>query len=211
VLRDDAVTLIAEGLGFRTDLSAKIIRTMQQAQRELEGGQTLPWFIVNEDDSVQLIRDQAEYALTDAFIREADDLGFYSTARSRQGDEFHVRKMQYDKAIAAYGFTATGYPEVYALRAGTIRVFPIPDDDYLYRWHFYQRQTVLDSNIENAWLKNVPDLLVGMAGEAMAAKLRDKDSLAYFTPLRVRWEVWLKKEIELRLMANELVVMGSDS
>jgi hypothetical protein len=214
--RNEVLAEIRVGLGFRSeDIDDKIIRKMQSAQEALEGGHSLPWFICHEDSGVNLIEGQAEYDLAPAFIREADDLGFFNTAQSRMGDIYHVRKMQYDKAIAYYGFTSTGYPAVYSLRASKIRIFPIPDAEYNYRWHFYQRQVSLIGSgditeDDNAWLANVPQLIEGMAGVWMAQNLRDADAVAYFASKEQYWKDWLHREIEERKGANEVVVMGSD-
>jgi len=209
--RDEAVDEIRAGLGFRSDMQATIISRLKQSQRELEGGKSLPWFIVNEDSPIELIAGQSEYTLSDHFIQEADDLGFQNIAQNIEGDIYHVKKWEYDKSIATFGFEATGYPRVYTIRNFTLKFFPTPDIDYSYRWSFYQKQTTLEDNVENQWLKFVPDLLIGMAGGYVAANLRDEQAIAYFQPIRQNWEAWLIKQIAQRQVAvNERTVMGSD-
>jgi len=46
---------------------------------------------------------------------------------------------------------------------------------------YYQGAVKLDAEVENAWLLNAPEYLVGLAGMQVAGNLRDKDALATFT------------------------------
>lgn len=214
--RDQAVQEVAQGLGMRRDLGDLIIQRLIQAQTSLEGGRSLPWFIINEDSPIELVADQYQYDLSDAFIREVDDFGQRSSPYLTfgTGDSSHVNKVDYDDAVAQYGFSsASGTPAVYALRSNSIFFWPTPDQAYSYRWSFYQKQASLANNVsedENAWLKHCPYLLIGKAGKYMSRVTRDPDSYKLFDDQEREWTDWLTREMAAREQANQVVVMGAD-
>ena len=76
VTRSEAVRRINDGLGFRPDghsLEPKIILRLQEAQRDLELGKTLPRFLIREDQTVVLLAGAHTALLPSDFIREDDD------------------------------------------------------------------------------------------------------------------------------------------
>jgi len=213
--RDECIAEIQEGLGFRKDMQVNIARKLEEAQRKLETGKSLPDFLINKDSPVAILLGVDEYPLSDAFIREIEDLGQQYPATNVQGDIYHVRRMDYDEAIARFGFTGTGYPSVYAIRARVLRFFPIPDAAYAYRWSFYQHQTTLASgNVtadQNAWLRYRPYLLIGHAGFAQAKNLRDVAAMKHFSDMVMEWQDMDTREKAQDTESNNPTIMGVNS
>ena len=50
-------------------------------------------------------------------------------------------------------------------------------------WTFYKAATLLDSDIENAWLANAANYLIGLAGMIVAGDLRDQGAMQKFTQM----------------------------
>jgi hypothetical protein len=212
--RDEAVAQTQQGLGFRRDLQAVIAGKLEEAQRKLESGSTLPSFIINKDDPVNILTGVNQYDLTFEFIREVNDIGKQWPLRKTSGDISHVRKIDYDDAIAQFGDAGSGCPVVYAIRARILRFFPVPDTEYEYRWSFYQRQTALDgsdvNDDDNAWLKFAPHLLIGMAGKEVAKTLRDQSAIALFSEQEATWRRLIFADTILEEDANQVYLMGAD-
>lgn len=213
--RDEVVAQVKEGLGFRRDLDATIVRRLEESQRELETGRTLPSFIINKDDAVNILLGVNQYDLAFEFIREVNDIGKQWPIRSMKGDISHVRKIDYDDAMAFYGDAGEGCPAVYAIRARVLRFFPIPDADYEYRWSFYQKQVALDgsdvSDEDNAWLRFAPHLLIGMTGKKVAKTLRDQAAITLFAEQEFTWNRSIFGETIAEEEANQTYTMGSDA
>ena len=53
MLRSVAIQRVSDGLGFRTGLDQLIILQLQEAQRDLEKGKTLPLFLLQENQNAQ--------------------------------------------------------------------------------------------------------------------------------------------------------------
>lgn len=214
--RDECVAWIQQKLGFRRDQQALIATELQSAQNHYEGVGTLPWFIINEDSPITILEGVSEYTLSASFIREVNDEGILRPNASIKGDIYHVRKVSYDQAVGLYGKAATdstGCPAVYAIRARTLKFFPNPDDDYDYRWSFYQHQTALNggevSATANAWLEQCPELIAARAGREVAKALRDNVAIQLFSEQKAEWELWLSRMIAQREEANHVIVMGA--
>lgn len=180
--RDTAVTRIQDGLGFRTDLTEKIHARLQEAQRELERGKSLPWFLIEEDDTINLSEGANEVSLPDRFIRETE----YPTMRYTDSDGNNVRvpKKDFNDALDAYGDSDDSAPKVYALLKDSFYFFPTADDDYTLTLSYYKGAQVITSNIENAWLEHAPEWLIGEAGIKIALDTRDQDAMKIFTDMR---------------------------
>jgi len=205
--RDTAVSQIQENMGFRTDLTQSIINNLQFQQDELEKGDTLPWWLLQEDQSFVInppnppVATPQEYPLPSNFIKESDsqdgNLRFY---QNQPGPAVYLKKFDLKQAEQFFfgprkvwwqgnveiiqsedtSFTP-GTPAAYVLRKSTIRIYPGPDKQYNLTWSYFTHDLpVGGANTVNGWLTNAPQLLIGLAGRRMAMTARDPDATALF-------------------------------
>lgn len=217
--RDTAVTLIKQKCGFRTDptLTQRIISALQLAQEELEKGGVMtaagyatevPWFLRKEDQPLNLLANTNEVNLPADFIREVEDEGpWYPNSTGAGNPPIYLDKAE--SGAARRSFTgATSGPQVYQLRASTIWLFPSTDTDLTFYWTYLGKDDALTTNIENKWLKWVPNLLVGHAGLSIATDLRDKDAAQEFNRLEVTGQKQLLILNVQRQMTNRRTAIG---
>lgn len=215
--RDEAVALIQEQLGFRSDLSTNIITNLKFAQQTLEKGPTKPWFLISEDSFADLTSGEQRLALPTDFLQETDQavLRYVPDDAETIADEIDLVKDDYDTLRKNYEVkassdadSATGAPEAYALLGDYFRIFPTPDDDYRVRMIYYASDTVLSSNVENDWLKHVPLLLIGKAGKQIASALRDSVAASTFAQWENEGRLLLLSQTIEREFANRDMQIG---
>ncbi len=187
--RDEAVAIIQEQLGFRSDLSTNIITNLKLAQTTLETGPTKPWFLIEEDSYIRTTAEEQRIPIPSDFLSETDQAVLRYIPDDLTDGEIPLTKDDYDVLMANYldgltGTIETGTPEAYCLMGDYFRIFPTPDDDYLIRQIYYAQDTVLSTNVTNGWLTHFPYLLIGKAGGQLAAALRDSAAVGTFQ----RWE-----------------------
>lgn len=186
--RDEAVNEIQTQLAFRTTLASTIIGHLKQAQSELELAPTLPWFLLSEDSYKDTVSGEQRVPVPMDFLDETDEavLRYVPTTPSTETPERDLIKDDYDELRKFYMDTTTGImkigpPEAYALLGDYFRIFPTPDDTYRLRMIYYAADDLLDTNIENQWLKYVPLLLMGKAGKKISmGPLRDQIAYGVF-------------------------------
>lgn len=209
MLRDDAVTRIQRGLGFRTDRVAEIEDALREAQRKREAGKTLPWFLVEEDTIVTLAAAAQNVALPEGFLRFVAGEGpHYTTVDS--DIPFYVPVKNLREATEAYGDHDAAGPQVVVLRGSVLRFFPVADQAYSITFSYYKAAAVLSSNIENAWLEHAPDLMIGDAGLILAADLRDSGAIQIFQKLQADGLDQAFKETILREDDGEDLYLGAN-
>lgn len=214
MLRSVAVTRINAGLGFRSGLDSTIILRLQEAQRELESGKTLPRFLLEEDVTLSLASGAHTVALPTGYIRFAENgLRYYATGSEKP--IFLVRK-SYPDAVQAYigEDNDPKGPKVYAIRNGSIDFITTADQAYTIYADYYKRADVLTTDIENAWLADLSggaEWLIGEAGMRMAADLRDKDAISIFNTMVSRAHAAFFGNELAEEEADGPFVMGSDA
>ena len=185
-MRDEAVARINEATGFRITGNAiepVIIKRLQEAQRDLEKGKTLPRFLLQEDQMLLLPAGQHALSLPTGFIREDDDnrLHFVSADTNLP---LYLKSMRYMDAVLQVTTQQrpdepqlqTVAPSVYVIRNATVDFITIADQDYTLFWNFYKADDILNVNIENAWLREAPEWLIGEAGSRFALDTRRRSS-----------------------------------
>lgn len=210
--RDEAVTLMKQIMGFRKTLDTECQIALRAVQNKLELGLIKPWWMVAENHTIRT-DDSGEQriALPDGFIEETDDdvLTYIpDTVEGGSPTEVPLIKDDYKALRHAYRASSAAPPEAYALHGKYVWVFPVPDDMYQLRWTFYKRDTTLTSNIENNWLKYVPELLIGEAGLMIATAVRDAEAKAEFTRLKQEGLIMLAGHEASRESANRVYQMG---
>lgn len=175
--------LLMSRLGNRTEpaLRATCLLEMQLAQEaQLEGGATLPWFLITEDATVSTTTGERRVEVPEDFIREVDQEKPLYYRPSDGSADVKLTKGSYEELMDWYKSDAEGAPEKYALRGDYFMLFPKPDAAYtLVLPGYYARQTApADSSVENKWLKWAADLMVAATGEVMCIQHLQSDNTA---------------------------------
>ena len=206
--RTEAVARVAEGVGFRTDLDARIISYLQEAQRDLERGKTLPRFLLLEDQTLSLASGAQNVTLPTGFLREDDNaLPRYTPTGATV--PYIVKKRGMNEAIEAYGGATASGPKIYVLRNSTLRFYPTSDRAYTLTWNYYKAAVTLNNDVENLWLANAPEWLIGEAGVRLAQSLRDQDAAAIFDVIRTAGRAATFADDIARDLAGPPISMGS--
>ena len=172
--RDEGVAMIKEQLGFRTTLDSSIVNYMLLAQVTLEKAPTKPWFLVSEDTFTSTVANEERVPVPLDFLCETDDAALrYRPDSYPDLPERELKKEDYDVLREIFRCTENGKPRGYALIGNYFRIAPVPDAVYNLRQLYYKKGTLLSSNIENEWLKEVPLLLLGSAGKLISGPTRD--------------------------------------
>src|SRR3982751_3369172 len=69
MLRSEAIGIIKRGLGFRQTQDAAIVAALQQAQRDLEHGKTLPNWMLEVDSPIAVTANVSTVATPSLFLR----------------------------------------------------------------------------------------------------------------------------------------------
>jgi hypothetical protein len=101
-----------------------------------------------------------------------------------------------------------GPPEAYALLGNYFRIFPTPDALYTLKTIYYAKDTTLDTNVENKWLKYAPMLILGRAGKFIAGPLRDTAAMQIFGEWEQIGQTSLIRRDTDRDLANRSLQMG---
>lgn len=205
MLRSEAVARIKRGLGFRTDLDNEIVSALQEAQRLLERGRTLPYFLVVEDEILAVPSGSGEVALPERFLREKEDEPL------RYVDEKKLVVLsKIDISIGSRTFfeEGAGAPIAYTLRKDTIKFWPDRDKNYTLTWSYYRGAQELNADVENEWLEKAPEVLIGRAGMLIAEDLSNVG--AYNKFLKMYQEAWggMFADSEMRVRENAPLRMG---
>lgn len=188
--RDEAVQRISDGLGFMASgnaMEAKIILRLQEAQRDLEKGKTLPKFLLEEDATLTLAADAHTVALPSDFLRVDDEVPIHFTQEDSDIPVFLEKKMYVDAVRANIRDEDEAvFPSVYVIRNSVIDFITTADQEYTLTWNYYKKAEVLTTNVENAWLANAPDWLIGEAGGRIAKDARDAEAIALFADMEKR-------------------------
>lgn len=189
VTRSEAVVRINDGLGFRPSghsLEPKIILRLQEAQRDLESGKTLPRFLIREDQPLTLLAGTHTAALPTGFIREDDDNRLHFFTPTSDIAQYLKPKRYNDAVIANLREQGPIGPSVYVIRASTIDFVTTADVNYSLVWNYFAAASLLTADIENSWLREASEWLIGEAGYRMAKDLRDPDAVSLFDGLRTQ-------------------------
>jgi len=204
MLRDDIVTLISNRFNFRDDLDTKIVTELKNAQIELEEELVtdLPWFLLSEVANIDGTASEERIPLPSDFLQENEDgtLWRYDAAAA-DGDPWKELRKGYHDALKAE-YTGTGAPIRYALLGKYFRIYPTPDISYNFRMLYYKRDSILESNIENEWLKYAPWLIGARTGFNLAHSLRDNDNRDFFATKYTESLLSLEKKQRMREETN---------
>jgi hypothetical protein len=189
VTRIDAVKRINDGLGFRPDghsLEAKIVLRLQEAQRDLESGKTLPRFMLQENQTITLTAGTHSVLLPEGFIRESDDNRLHFFNPSSDIAQYLKPRRYNDAVVANLREQGPIGPSIYVIRNTIIDFVTLADVNYVMSWDYYKAEPILTTDDPNGWLIEAPEWLIGEAGFRIAKDLRDPDAVQLFDGLRTQ-------------------------
>lgn len=214
MLRSVAVQRISEGLGFMADgnaLEARIVLRLQEAQRDLEKGKTLPRFLIQEDATLSLLSGTHTVAIPAGFLRLDDEVLPHFTPTDSDLPFFLTKRFYTDAVLANIREESTPRaPSVFVLRKSVLDFITNADKDYTIYWNYYKAADVLTSDTENAWLANAPEWLIGEAGYRIAQSSRDQDAMAIFDDIRKRGRAAIFADDLLTEESGGPLVMGAN-
>ena len=206
MLRSEAITIIKRGLGFRQTQDAAIVAALKQVQRDFETGATLPeWMVVYaEPQVVSALTGTAP--LPAGFLRLHEEYPAYFLNTS--GGKVYTPRKNATEAKEAYPAPATdGYPRVMVVQGSALAFVPPPTVDTTIYLTYYRAEPTLDSDIENGWLKNAANYLVGVAGVMVAADLRDKGAMDKFNLMaKSGYKSYIGGVVDDELMGRPLIM-----
>jgi hypothetical protein len=206
MFRAEAISRIQQGLGFRTDLEDEILLALEEAQREFEIGVTLPWFLVQEDQTILTVPATRGIDFPTGFLRLVEDEGPYYDSADEGISYLAIRP--YDEALKYYEEFDSGAPRALAIRKASFAVFPLPDIEYSITLSYYRSCTCLDTNTETGWLLYFPDMLLNRAGMLVAENLEHSVSYEKFERKYTFWRQKYLTEIAARENQNMPRMMG---
>ena len=209
MLRDVAIARVQQGLGFTSTLFDAIVLRMQEEQRDLERGKTLPRFLLLEDQTLSLLSGNTDVNLPSTFLRRSEfDLRYTPTGTTKSKN---IPWKRFDEAYEAISedSDAAG-PKVAILRNTTIRFLPEADRNYTITWTFYQKGAILDANVENLWLQYAPELIIGGAGLRIAKDKRDPNAIALFGDMYKQARgTWFGETVEQTMDDTPLILCAN--
>lgn len=207
MVRDQALAQIKAGLGFRTgtDLDATILTQLRRAQRLEEMGTDLPWFLIKYDHPLTVAPGAASVLLPADFIREVPHL----TARYVVDDQELELKRVPPNQLRAWSRSSSHL--AYAASATHLEVAPPTADGLSVLLNYYAKDVVLDQNVENGWLREAPDVLVGAAGALAARHIGNPNAAALFDGIYQAGKSAMLRETFAKQTEAQEFVMGSEA
>jgi len=219
--RDTAIQRINDGLGFRLQgnvLEPKILLRLQEAQRDLEKGKSLPKFLLVEDQSFVVAEGEHAVALPDGFLRLDDEnLPHYTNLDTFLPQYLESVRSYSDAVLRITTLQRPGEPSqtvvaprLFVIRNSTIDFITSADRTYTVGWSYYKAADVLSDLVPtNAWLLNAPEWLISEAGFRLAKDLRDTTATDLFEDMRQRARAAIFGELIADEDAGGPIVMGS--
>ena len=219
-----AISRIQRRLGFRgaNFKSADILEELNDAQDLLQRRKTLPWFLLEEEQTITSTANVPTISLPTGFIFEAQDAGwrYQVVPTDISADSLFLQKVPFDEGFRRHSVQSeqdalqdsdNDSPTMYALRKEDIYLFPTPTEAITFVGSYYKFDDAITADAENRWLANFPLLLVGHAGFNMAMALRDKEAIQIFDTMIKVWEDALSAAIADRELANRPIQMGRNN
>lgn len=205
--RDEAIAEIQWHLGNRSDLFDQIALALARAQRQLETGRTLPWFLLEEDATLSLLTGSADGAFPTGFLREYEDEAFHYTGVD---GAVYLEKTDLRNGNRRFADEDSGPPQAYAIRETGWKFWPERDIAYDLTYSYYKSAGSLASNVvDNAWLVNVPEALIGKAGSIVAAVIAHDRAKALFDEMFLIAFAEVIAENEERVRENKPLYLGA--
>ena len=124
------------------------------------------------------------------------------------GGKVYTPRKNAMEARQAYPTPATdNYPRVMVLQPPSAAFLPPPTAALSVYLTYYRAEPTLDSEIENGWLKNAANYLIGVAGVMVAADLRDKGAMDKFNLMaKSGYKSYIGGVVDDELMGRPLIM-----
>ena len=172
--RDEAVTRMRRDLAFNNSLNAvTLVDALKDAQISLENEPELPFFLRTEVSSILTVAGEERVQLPTDFLTivEDDALWLFDSTADKKWTE--LPKHDLDALRRKFASSDDAKPQAYALDNLYFRMFPTPDAIYTLKMIYIAKASILDTNIQNAWLKHFPLLLRSLAVKQVTKGTRD--------------------------------------
>ena len=206
MLRSEAITIIKRGMGFRQTQDTAIIAALKQVQRDFESGATLPEWLVTYAEAQTVDPLTGTAPLPARFLRLHEEYPPYFLNVS--GGKVYTPRKNATEAKEAYPAPATdGYPRVMVVQGSALAFIPPPSTPLTIYLTYYRGEPVLDSEIENGWLKNAANYMIGVAGVMVAADVRDKGAMDKFNLMaKSGYKSFIGNIVDDELMGRPLIM-----
>jgi hypothetical protein len=205
--RTEAVAQVQEVLGFRSDLTDRIITQIGITSTRLQMGATKPWWTIEQNKVLFTTEANTQVNVPEDFLEEYEEGRFQIS--DGEGGWSELIKNDLDELISIYGRTETGLPEGYALVGRTFQLYPVPDAEYVLHLDYIKSDDPLTSGSStNGYLTYIPELIIGMAGLRIAQAIRDKEAITTFREMVQEGRLELYRQNESRKHSNANYQMG---
>lgn len=221
--RDAAVSIIKSRLGNiqGTSHDTMIVANMQLIQSTiLERGHELPWFLEVDSNvegtNMTTTATIETVNLPSNFLRESDERKWplLRVDSSEESGFFPLEKVDITIAVGRYttgdGAVQAGRPIKYDIVGEKVYLRYIPDAAYTLRLFYFKSDTVLDSNIENQWLKYAADLVIAETCRQTAEDLQYQKLIDKFRQDGLLARERVRRETISRREAGFMRQMGDD-
>src|SRR3990172_6211277 len=176
--RDAAVTLLKARLkrSQTTIYDAAIATEMQLAQKRLELGAFLPWFLEETNSTFVLNPGSPQMGVPGGFLRFPEEEAIYYRAYLST-DPWKLVPIEEEQYLSDRYGAELGEPKGASLRGDVITFYPGPDKSYGLKFLFYKGEAGLtQGGSTNDWLTIAPDLLIVETAVKIALSyLRDSE------------------------------------
>ena len=212
----EAIARIQQGIGFRSDLNAVILRALRDAQTLLETGQTLPWWLLSTTTTIVGVSGDTYVALPTGFIRFDDEVDIEYNDTTIGDATYPVSLVDYAD-LSALGrdpvteVRSTGGARWLAIRGDRLYIAPTPQAVFTISASWYEQDEDLgnlDDDESNRWLTHGPLILIGLAGASVAADIREPDGAQTFSAMYQTANARMIADVEARKSRSYAV--GSD-
>jgi len=159
MVRDKLIEIVLRQAGQRqddTDFELQLRDELLSIQYDLEHMNLCPWFLDSDETLLQTPNDGTRLvAPLSGFLCMIPDQPLYYV--DADGYTHELLKHNYSYNVKHHG--GYGKPVAYTENGGGFLIFPIPDQVYNLSLIYSKADQVLNSNIENNWLKYARDLL----------------------------------------------------
>jgi len=200
--RDEARTLVAARLGFRTDLNDTIDLELQLVQaEELEDDHEFkPWFLFTDytDPTFVTTPGQDYVQLPEDFLLQIEDTFLYFQEPEATGTEFPWSPVRANLLAEVMAQDEVGgVPSFVTVQGNRLYLRPTPQEVYTLRLFYYRADTVLSGNITNLWLTHAIEWLVSATAAKVADSYLQDEATAqrqYNAAAKARKRIWLQSE-----------------
>lgn len=223
MLRDAAVSIIKSRLGNiqGTSHDNMIVANMQLIQSTvLERWHELPWFLEIDSNvegtNMTTTANVETVNLPSNFLRESDERKWplLRVDSSEESGFFPLEKVDITVAIGRYttgdGAVQAGRPIKYDIVGEKVYLRYIPDAAYTLRLFYFKSDAILDSNIENQWLKYAADLVIAETCRQSAEDLQYQKLIDKFRQDGLLARERVRRETISRREAGFMRQMGDD-